>query len=93
MANENKPVKKFQAGGVSAALWKHNTKFGDGKEVETLSVTLDRRYMDKDGNWKSSASLRLNDIPKAVLVLSKAYDYMVSKGEDNDETPVEEAIM
>ena len=93
MTNENKPVKKFLAGGVSAALWKNNTKFGDGKEVETLSVTLDRRYKDKDGTWKSSGSLKLNDIPKAVLVLSKAYDYMASKGEDNEAIPEEEVVV
>ena len=83
MANENKPVKKFQAGGVSAAIWQNRTTLKSGTEIETLSVSIDRRYKDKDGEWKNSSSLKLNDVPKAVMVLSKAYDYMASKDKDD----------
>ena len=40
-------------------------------------MNLQRRYADKDGVWKSTDSLRVNDLPKAVLVLQKAYEYLV----------------
>ena len=76
---QNKPVAKFQAGGVSAALWRNQTKLRNGDEIETLSVTLDRRYKDQGGEWQSSGSFRLNDIPKAVLVLLKAYSFIVGE--------------
>lgn len=84
MANgkEQKPMKKFQAGGVSVALWTNKTTLKDGRQIETLSATLDRRYKNSDGEWHSSGSMRMNDIPKALLVLTKAYDFMAAKGED-----------
>jgi hypothetical protein len=75
---ENKPVKKFQSGAVSAALWTNTTTLKDGRSIETLSVTLDRRYKDSDGEWKSSSSFKENDIPKAMLVLGKAFEFMTS---------------
>ena len=92
MANE-KPVKKFQAGGIIAALWKNKMKLRSGEEIETLSVTLDRRYRDDSGEWKSSSSLRLNDIPKAGLVLQQAYQHMVTKSDDDARVALEETVM
>ena len=82
MTNENKPAEKFRAGAVAAALWKNALTLKNGNQIDTFSVSLDRRYMDSDGNWKSSTSLRLNDIPKAILVLQKAYEFMLSKDAD-----------
>jgi len=89
----NRPVKKFQAGGISAALWKNTRQLQDGSEIETLSVTLDRRYRDKDDNWQSSASLGMNDVPKAMLVLGKAFDYMAGKKTDDINEIVEEEVV
>ena len=78
---DNKPVKKFQAGAISAALWPNKMTLKDGRQIETLSVTLDRRYRDSDGEWKSSGSLKEADIPKAMLVLAKAYEFLTSGAE------------
>ena len=44
-----------------------------------LKATIDRRYKDSEGNWQSTKSLRLNDIPKAIVVLSKAYEELILK--------------
>lgn len=69
------PVKKFSAGGVQIAIWEN-----EGAEGRTYNtVSIDRRYKNKDGEWKSSSSLKLNDIPKAVLALQKAYEYIALK--------------
>jgi hypothetical protein len=35
--------------------------------------------MDKNGEWQSTNTLRINDLPKASLVLQKAYEYIVMK--------------
>ena len=88
MTSEKRPAKKFQAGGISAALWKGTMQLRDGSQIETVSVTLDRRYKDTSGNWKSSSFLKPNDVPKAILVLQKAYEYMVAKRGDEDDGPV-----
>ncbi len=83
----NQPEKKFSTGVISATVWKNNgTSKKDGSQVEFRTISLQRRYTDKDGTWKSTNSLRLNDLPKASLVLNKAYEYLVMK-EEQDASP------
>lgn len=78
------PEKKFSTGAISATIWKNNGKNKKtGEPVDFRTVKLDRRYTDKEGNWQSTSSLRLNDLPKASLVLQKAYEYLVLKGQDS----------
>lgn len=85
MANGNtKPIKKFQAGGVSAAVWKNTLQLSSGREGTVLSVTLDRAFKNSDGEWQHTGSMRLNDLPKAILVLTQAYTYMATTHEDED---------
>jgi hypothetical protein len=69
----NLPLKKFRAGAVSATVWNNQTKDGEG---EYKSISFERHYKDKEGAWKSTTSLRMNDLPKAALVLQKAYEYL-----------------
>ncbi len=71
------PIAKFSAGGITAAIWEN-----DGKEGASYNtVTMDKRYKSGD-EWKSTKSMRLNDLPKAVLVLQKAYEFLALKGAD-----------
>ena len=69
------PVKKFSVGGVQAAVWEN-----EGKEGRSFySVSFDRRYKDKNDEWKSTSSLKANDLPKAILALQKAYEFVSLK--------------
>ena len=78
----NQPEKKFSTGAISATVWKNKgTSKRNGEPVEFRTITLQRRYTDKEGKWQTSNSLRLNDLPKASLVLQKAYEYLVLKGQ------------
>lgn len=83
--SENKPEKKFSTGAVSATIWKNKGTSKSGEPTEFRTINLQRRYKDKDGEWKSTNSLRINDLPKAALVLNKAYEYLVLRT-DSDET-------
>ena len=85
--NRQAPVKKFTAGAVSAALWTNKTTLKDGRSIDTLSVSLDRRYKDSEGEWKSSSSFKESDIPKAMLVLAKAYEFMTAKDDGDSDGP------
>lgn len=85
MADGNKPIKKFTAGGISAAIWKNTRKTGKGQEFDVESVTLDRRYKDGD-DWKSTSSFKVNDLPKIQLLLTKVYEYLVTKQKDEETT-------
>ena len=73
------PEKKFSTGGLTATVWQNQGKSKTGEEVSFRTVSFQRRYMDKDGEWKSTSTLRVNDLPRASLVLQKAYEYLVMK--------------
>jgi len=50
-----------------------------GSQVINIGkVVLEVRYKDKNGEWKSASSMSANEIPKAMLVLQKAYEYLLS---------------
>jgi len=93
----NKPEKKFSTGVISATVWKNNgVSKQTGQTTEFKTITLQRRYTDKDGKWQSTNSMRINDLPKASLVLQKAYEYLVLKdisdSNSNEEISVEEVV-
>jgi len=67
--NNTLPVKKFQAGGIAAAIWENSIKLKNGQQINSLSVTIDRTYKDKNDNWQHSGSFRVNDIGKVQLVI------------------------
>ncbi len=88
---KNMPEKKLRAGPISVTVWKNQGKGRNGQDVAYFSVSLDRNYKDKEGNWKSTNSLRVNDLPKASLLLNKAYEHLVIKDKEavNGETDIE----
>jgi hypothetical protein len=49
---------------------------------------LEVRYRDKAGNWKGTNSLSLNDLPKAILALQQAYEYLMREKEERPELEV-----
>ena len=74
---KNLPEKKFRAGAIQATIWENDAVNKEGKKVSYNSVSFERSYKDKDGTWKSTSSLRVMDIPKAIVVLQKAYEHLV----------------
>ena len=76
---KNIPEKKISTGAVTATIWQNQGKINTGETMEFRTVSLQRRYKDRNGAWQNATSLRLNDLPKASLVLQKAYEYMVLK--------------
>jgi len=83
MPEKNIPEKRFSTGAISATVWKNQgISKKTGETVEFRTVTLQRRYQDKNGEWQTSNSLRVNDLPKAILVLNKAYEYLTLKEQD-----------
>ncbi len=79
-----KPKAKFAAGTVSAALWENEVTAKTGQKVTLLKATVERRYKDSDGNWKSSGSFGRNEIPLAIFCLEKAFEAMIKADKDSD---------
>ena len=72
------PEQRFQSGGVVASVWENEIE-KEGGVTSFKSVSFERRYQDKSGEWKSTSSLRVSDIPRAIMVLEKAYEYLSLK--------------
>ena len=83
-----KPVKKFQVGQISGALWENEISV-NGNAKTVLKATIQRRYKDKDGTWKSSASFGRNEIPLAIYCLMQAFKTIV-EGDEQSAGNVEE---
>ncbi|MFH1850367.1 MAG: hypothetical protein ABH879_09400 [archaeon] len=72
----NQPERKFRAGPISATVWQNQGKNSKGEAVIYRTVSLERGYKDRDNEWQSTNTLRTNDLPKAALVLAKAYEHL-----------------
>jgi hypothetical protein len=71
MDNTNNVLKHIRVGGVEATIWKNEN---GGKT--SFSVSLQRSYKDRNGEWKRTHSFRQNDLPKALLALQKAFEHI-----------------
>ncbi len=90
----NQPEKKFRAGAISATVWLNqgqNKTTGETTEYRTIS--LQRGYKDKKDQWQNTNSFRLNDLPRAALVLTKAYEYLVTSSQQDMNSITEEVVM
>jgi len=72
---KNTPEKKFRAGTVSATVWKNQSKEGN----DFSSVSFEKGYKDANGEWKSTNHLSVNDLPKALVVIGKAFEHLSLK--------------
>ncbi len=57
-----------------------------GTEIQTATgpvtirnAALQRTYRGRDGNMGTAYSFRENDIPKAIMALTRAYEFIISK--------------
>ena len=72
-----RPEVSFKVGAVRAAIFRNQIMRGT-QAINIGKVLLEVRYKDRDGNWKSASSMSANEIPKAILVLQKAYEYLLT---------------
>lgn len=66
--NRERP-QNIRVGGIEIAVWSNDNG--------SKAVTIQRNYKDKKGNWGKTNFLQVNDIPKAILGLQKAYEEIV----------------
>jgi hypothetical protein len=81
-----KPEITFKVGAVRASVFR-NIIEKNGRSIPLPKVVIEVRYKDKTGQWNGTNSLSLNDLPKAVLALQKAFEYLVEhKQPEQDES-------
>lgn len=83
----NKPVKSFRAGACNASVFANERK-GEVGPVKVLTIAFSCRYRDEaTGEWKDAASMRPNEVARAVLVLEKALEFCWLHAKGSDEAP------
>lgn len=66
-----KPVNSFRIGSVQSAIWSHPAPDGRLR----FGATIERRYQDKNGDWKPNSSFNLQEL----LALAKIVDITSSR--------------
>lgn len=77
------PVKTFRNGGCQASVFVNERRDGD-RTFQVYSVSFQRRYRSKDGQWESTNTYGVNDLPRAMRVLEKAYDYVTASQHEEE---------
>ena len=86
----SRPEKRFRCGSCEAAIFENEIN-RNGKAIKLKKAVIQKRYKNADDEWKSTHSLDKNDIPKMMLVLSKAYEYL-TMGEENSDNEVQKEL-
>jgi len=80
------PEKRFKCGACEVSIFDNEITMKDGRKVNAKKASFQKRYKDSDGEWKSTQSLDVNDIPKARMALYEAYKYLVLGAGDKEKT-------
>ena len=80
----NQPKQKFRAGSVSATIWENEVKV-KGETKTFFTTGIERSYKDKDDKWQSTNTMRVNDLPKVLLVINQAYKFLVMDNKKEEE--------
>jgi hypothetical protein len=89
----NQPEKKFRAGAISATVWLNQGQSKTGEATSYRTISLQRGYKDKSDQWQNTGSMRVNDLPRAALMLTKAYEYLVTRQQEESTSVIEEPVM
>lgn len=86
----NRPIKKFRAGSIEAAIWLNEREI-DGAVVGFKTVSLRRSWRDREQNiWRDETiNLRKGDLSKVLVVMQKAQEEILlsqneKEGDDNE---------
>ena len=83
---KNKPANTLRAGALSVTVWENTNKNAKGEEFTNTSFVVKRGYKKEgEDDWKETDNLRLNDVPKIISLLQKAYDEVISKPKEKVE--------
>ena len=82
----NEPLTKFRAGAVVCAIWENRVTRGDQPAV-ILKATVERRYRDANGAWRSTGSFSRNELPLVRHVLDQAFTWMIDRELSDGQRP------
>ncbi len=78
-----KPERVIRIGAISGSVFVNEIETEGGKK-SIRAVKFERRYKDSEGEWKSTTSFTLADLPTAIAVLGRALEYVADKEADRE---------
>ena len=57
---------------INAAIWENEVD-GDNHKYTTYSVTIEKRYRDGDGGWKTAKSFQSHELLQVAYLAGEAY--------------------
>ncbi len=88
----NRPIQKFRAGQLEAAVWFNERKLKDDSIVGFKTVSLRKSWRDDEGVWRDAViQLRKNDLAKVAVLMNKVMEDLLlsheeeKEGDDEDE--------
>ena len=66
----NRPVERLRIGRLSASIWENQGANGESK---FYTVTIDRRYRDGEGTWKTGRSFGRDDLLGVAKLADQAH--------------------
>lgn len=77
------PIKNIKVGQIQVAIWSNPPTAT--RNFPTKSITITKRYMDKQGNWQDSKSYNVNDIAKLRLAIEEAQRFILLGNQGENE--------
>lgn len=77
MRHLTQPVRRFRASPITASVVLNEPNNDQSRPLCT--VALQRTYKDREGNFKHTSTSRIEDLHKAILVLERAYEFLVGE--------------
>ena len=74
----SRPEFETRVGPIRVTVWSNQRQTSSGRSFGSRKVLMERLYRDSQGTAKTTAGLETNDIPKAILALNKAYEYLTT---------------
>jgi len=76
-----RPKKDFRVGSVRATIWANPRTTRTGESFVSHTIRLERTYRDPLGEFQKTDSLEVNDVPKAIIALRKAYEHLMTRSD------------
>jgi hypothetical protein len=74
-----RPIRTWRASNFNVALWSNKTQRDSGEDIEFKTLTLRRSYKKRGEDiWRDETiSLRRGDIPRVLVLLTKAQEELL----------------
>jgi len=72
------PVHSIRIGKARVSIFSNPVQI-DGKEVKMLKAAPEIRFRDRFGKWRGTKSMSVTELPKVILALQEALEWMLKK--------------